>query len=92
MNNLNKKVLETSVLLSESELSELVDSLEMSIKSIDRLLSKLKDNSSHFSVLNILSDDALHKDMTVKKNRVEEIRVKLLLSKIDIEKQKISQN
>lgn len=92
MNNQNKKVLETAVLLSESELSELVDSLEKSIKSVDRLINHLKDRSNPLSFINNLTDDAICKDMLIKKNRIEEIRVKLLLSKIDIEKQKISQN
>ncbi|WP_026995171.1 hypothetical protein [Flectobacillus major] len=92
MNNENKKVLETSVLLSESELSELVDSLEKSIKSVDRLIIHLKDRNNPLSLINKITDDAICKDMLIKKNRIEEIRVKMLLAKIDIEKQKISQN
>lgn len=92
MNNQNKKVLETSVLLSEKELYELVDACENTIKSIDRLLPTLKDNRNPISFINQLSEDELYKQIAAKKNRVEEIRVKLLLSKIDIEKQKISNN
>lgn len=92
MNNQNKKVLETSVLLSESELSELIDGCENTIRSIDRLLPTLKDKRNPISLINHLSEDELYKQIYARKNRVEEIRVKLLLSKIDIEKQKISQN
>ncbi|MDI9871309.1 hypothetical protein [Flectobacillus roseus] len=92
MNNQNKKVLETSVLLSESELSELIDGCENTISSIDRLLPTLKDKRNPISLINHLSEDELYKQIYARKNRVEEIRVKLLLSKIDIEKQKIANN
>ena len=92
MNNENKKVLETSVLLSESELSELINSLEMSIKGVDRFMIHLKDRGNPLALINNLTDDSICKEMLIKKNRIEEIRVKMLLAKIDIEKQKIANN